>query len=99
MLKLDILTELANSSNLSEILNELGEYVTDEDEKISRLTITAVGKIAIKNASGVDEALEHLLSFFEFKRDYVTSESCIVIRDILRKYPERYEEVLPGLTS
>ena len=46
-----------------------------------------------------DEAIEHLLSFLDLELDHVTSESCIVIRDILRKYPERYEEILPGLHS
>jgi hypothetical protein len=47
----------------------------------------------------VDESLEHLLSFLDLKVEHITTESCIVVRDILRKFPERYEEVIPGFTK
>ena len=47
-IKLNILTDLATESSMSEILNELSEYVSDDNLDISRSTIQAIGKIAFK---------------------------------------------------
>jgi vesicle coat complex subunit len=32
-----------------------------------------------------------------FVSDYVTAQVCTMLKDILRKYPDRYEEVIPAL--
>jgi vesicle coat complex subunit len=96
-LKLSIITSLANDRNMSEIINELAEYVTDVDADIARTSIRSIGRIAIKIDLAADEAVEHLLSFLDLNMDYVTAETCIVLKDLLRKYPERYEEVIPAL--
>jgi len=92
ILKLDILTDIATESSMSEILNELSEYVGDENSEIGRATVRAIGNISSRLDAAIDESIEHLLSFFDLRLDHITSESCVVIRDILCKFPERYEE-------
>ena len=39
---------IASESNLGDLLNELGEYVTDIDTEISKKSIEALGQIALK---------------------------------------------------
>ncbi len=95
--KLSILTELANEKTLSDVINELSEYVTDVDAEVARQSIRGIGKIAVRVPAAVDDAIEHLLSFLNIGVDYVSAEACICVKDLLRKYPERYEEVIPAM--
>lgn len=97
--KLSIISSLVNNKNFSDILNELAEYVTDIDPDISRFAIRSMGKVAIKLDAAADESLEHLVSFLDLDVGHVTSETIIALKDLLRKYPHRYEEVLPSLTK
>jgi len=78
-------------------MTELAEYATDVDVEIARGAIRGISKIAIKIGGAVDEAIDHLLSFLDLNTNYVNAEACIAIKDLLRKYPERYEEVIPAL--
>lgn len=96
-LKLESLTLLANNTSFSDIMSELSEYVTDVDVDIARTSIRNIGSIAIKIDIAADEAIDHMLSFLDYNMDYVSAESVIVLKDLLRKYPERYEEVIPAL--
>lgn len=95
--KLQILTDLANEKTLSDVINELSEYVTDVDAEVARQSIRGIGKIAVRVPAAVDDAIEHLLSFLNIGQDYVSAEACICVKDLLRKYPERYEEVIPAM--
>jgi vesicle coat complex subunit len=96
-LKLDTLTLLANQANFSQILTELAEYVTDLDQEIVRGSIRNIGKIAMQLDAAADEAIDHMLTFLDYNNEIVSTESVIILKDLLRKYPERYEEVLPAL--
>jgi vesicle coat complex subunit len=96
-LKLQILGNIANASNVSDILMEISEYVTNLDVEISKQAIKTIGALAIKVEGCLGLATEHLLSFLDLSMDYVTSETCVVIKDILRKYPDEHENILPTL--
>eukprot|EP01006_Ploeotia_vitrea_P015670 TRINITY_DN4566_c0_g1_i1.p1 TRINITY_DN4566_c0_g1~~TRINITY_DN4566_c0_g1_i1.p1 ORF type:complete len:800 (-),score=468.60 TRINITY_DN4566_c0_g1_i1:107-2506(-) len=97
LLKLGILKNLANERNFGNIIDELGEYVTDVDSEIARKSIRCIADIAIKIDVAADAALQLLLELLDFNMDYVSDETCIVMKDLLRKFPERYEEVIPPL--
>jgi AP-4 complex subunit beta-1 len=96
-LKLSIITNLcsANINNQTDILAEIAEYVTDSDIEIGRYAIESIGKIAVQVPDGTDEACEHLISFLDLNLEHVTSQTLIVLKDVLRKYPDRYEEIIP----
>lgn len=98
-LKLDVLSSLANGKNFADILNELAEYVTDVNMEIARASIRNVGKILLRIPAAVDEAIEHLLGFLDLNIEYVSGESIIALRDLLRRYPERSEEIVPNLAN
>lgn len=48
MLKLEILSAIADESNAYDITTELTEYVTDIDEPLGRAAVKAVGRIALE---------------------------------------------------
>lgn len=85
--------------NFADILNELAEYVTDVNMEIARASIRNVGKISLRIPAAVDEAIEHLLGFLDLSIEYVSGESIVALRDLLRRYPERSEEIVPNLAN
>eukprot|EP00249_Psilotum_nudum_P021679 c28199_g1_i1 orf=558-3068(-) len=86
-LKLEMLTAVANESNTYEIVTELSEYAANIDAAIARESIRAVGKIALQQYD-VNAIVDRLLQFLEMEKDYVTAETLVLIKDLLRKYPQ-----------
>ncbi|CAK9325617.1 unnamed protein product [Citrullus colocynthis] len=86
-LKLEMLTAVANESNTYEIVTELCEYVANVDIPIARESIRAVGKIALQQYD-VNAIVDRLLQFLEMEKDYVTAEALVLVKDLLRKYPQ-----------
>ncbi|GMG99055.1 hypothetical protein Nepgr_000895 [Nepenthes gracilis] len=86
-LKLEMLTAVANENNTYEIVTELCEYAANVDIPIARESIRAVGKIALQQYD-VNAIVDRLLQFLEMEKDYVTAETLVLIKDLLRKYPQ-----------
>ncbi|MQL75158.1 hypothetical protein Taro_007510 [Colocasia esculenta] len=86
-LKLEMLTAIANESNTYEIVTELCEYAANVDVSIARESIRAVGKIALQQYD-VNAIVDRLLQFLEMEKDYVTAETLVLVKDLLRKYPQ-----------
>ena len=62
LLKLDILTNLANESNINTILRELQTYIVSSDKQFVGATIQAIGKCACQIAEITDSCLTGLVS-------------------------------------
>ncbi|XP_021597200.1 beta-adaptin-like protein A [Manihot esculenta] len=86
-LKLEMLTAVANETNTYEIVTELCEYAANVDIPIARESIRAVGKIALQQYD-VNAIVDRLLQFLEMEKDYVTAEALVLVKDLLRKYPQ-----------
>ncbi|XP_038699067.1 beta-adaptin-like protein A isoform X1 [Tripterygium wilfordii] len=86
-LKLEMLTAVANENNTYEIVTELCEYAANVDIPIARESIRAVGKIALQQYD-VNAIVDRLLQFLEMEKDYVTAEALVLVKDLLRKYPQ-----------
>ncbi|XP_010254119.1 PREDICTED: beta-adaptin-like protein A isoform X2 [Nelumbo nucifera] len=86
-LKLEMLTAVANESNTYEIVTELCEYAANVDVPIARESIRAVGKIALQQYD-VNAIVDRLLQFLEMDKDHVTAETLVLVKDLLRKYPQ-----------
>lgn len=89
--KIDILTALADPASAEHIVGELSEYVTDVDADISRRAIRAIGKIAVRVASTAEMIVGSLTTLLELDIDYVSTEAAVVMKDLVRKYPEQFE--------
>lgn len=96
MEKLDILVKMANERNISDLLNEFREYASEIDVEFVRKSVRAIGLCAIKAnlEHSAQRCVDLLLDLIQTKVNYVVQEAIIVIRDIFRKYPNKYESII-----
>jgi AP-1 complex subunit beta-1 len=92
--KLEILFRLANESNVDLMLSELKEYAQEVDVDFVRKAVRSIGRCAIKIESSADRCIASLVELIQSKVNYVVQEAIVVIRDIFRKYPNRYESII-----
>lgn len=62
-----------------------------------RKAVRSIGRLAIKVEAAADSCIEVLLSLIDTKVTYVVQEATIVTKDIFRRYPGRYEGIIPKL--
>lgn len=92
--KIEILTLVADSVSAEHIVSELSEYVTDIDAEISRRAVRAIGKIAVRVPSSAELIVSTLKGLLELDADYteyVGTEAAVVMKDLVRKYPEQFQ--------
>merc|ERR1719399_1435161 len=63
LLKLEILTAVANPTNLAEIMEEVAEYATNPDTSIARGGVNAIGGMGVKVPSCSGLVVEQLMKF------------------------------------
>ncbi|KAH0583923.1 hypothetical protein H2248_009512 [Termitomyces sp. 'cryptogamus'] len=95
--KLEIMYRLARTENANEVLAELQEYASEVDVDFVRKAVRSIGRLAIKVEAGADNCIQALLSLIDTKVSYVVQEAVIVIKDIFRRYPGKYEGIIPKL--
>ncbi|KAG0287106.1 beta-adaptin [Linnemannia gamsii] len=95
--KLEIIIRLCNDKNVDQILSELKEYASEVDVDFVRRAIRAIGRCAIIIEEASERCVNVLLDLINTKINYVVQEAIIVIKDIFRKYPQRYEAIIPTL--
>jgi len=74
-------------------------YSTEVDIDFVRKAVRSIGRLAIKVEAAADKSIEVLLGLLETKVSYVAQEAVIVIKDIFRRYPGKYEGIIPTLCS
>uniref|UniRef100_A0A674DTT8 AP complex subunit beta n=1 Tax=Salmo trutta TaxID=8032 RepID=A0A674DTT8_SALTR len=95
--KLDIMIRLASQANIAQVLAELKEYATEVDVDFVRKAVRAIGRCAIKVEQSAERCVSTLLDLIQTKVNYVVQEAIVVIKDIFRKYPNKYESVIATL--
>ena len=95
--KLEILIKLASIDNIQQILHELKEYTSEVDVEFVKKAVRAIGRCAIKLEKAAEKCVHVLWECVKSKVQYVVQESIIVIRDIFRKYPRKYEALLKDI--
>jgi AP-1 complex subunit beta-1 len=99
MEKLDILVKLVNDKNVEGVLLELKEYATEVDVEYVRRAVRTIGRCAIKLEVAAERCIKVLLQLIQTKVNYVVQEAIVVIKDIFRRYPNRYEAIIGVLCS
>ena len=94
-LKLEILAHIASPNNIQEIVNELSEYVTDVNAEIAKKSIRCFGTIIIRLTKMSKTVAAQLRNFLSLRISYVTTETVIVLKDILRKYRNFIDDFIP----
>ena len=95
--KLEIIIQLASERNIEPVLLEFKEYAREVDVEFVRKSVRAIGRCAIKLPRAAERCVNVLLELIQTKVNYVVQEAIIVIKDIFRKYPNRYESVIGKL--
>ncbi|XP_064612235.1 AP-1 complex subunit beta-1-like [Liolophura sinensis] len=95
--KLDIMIRLTNQANIAQVLAELKEYATEVDVDFVRKSVRAIGRCAIKVEQAAERCVSTLLDLIQTKVNYVVQEAIVVIKDIFRKYPNKYESIIATL--
>mmetsp|Transcript_9684 Transcript_9684/g.18175 ORF Transcript_9684/g.18175 Transcript_9684/m.18175 type:complete len:904 (+) Transcript_9684:167-2878(+) len=97
MEKLEIIIKLVSEKNIDQVLLELKEYATEVDVDFVRRSVSAIGRCAVKLERAAEKCIGVLLELIQTKVNYVVQESVIVIKDIFRRYPNRYESIIATL--
>eukprot|EP00927_Polykrikos_kofoidii_P013220 TRINITY_DN1574_c0_g1_i2.p1 TRINITY_DN1574_c0_g1~~TRINITY_DN1574_c0_g1_i2.p1 ORF type:complete len:906 (-),score=163.92 TRINITY_DN1574_c0_g1_i2:227-2944(-) len=95
--KVDIMVMLVADKNFEQVLLELKEYASGVDIDFVRKSVRSIGRVAVKLERACERAMSVLRELIETKVNYVVQEATVVIKDIFRKYPSRYEKVLEAL--
>ncbi|KAJ2216865.1 hypothetical protein EV179_000899 [Coemansia sp. RSA 487] len=95
--KLEIILSLTTEENARVVLTELVEYAREIDIDFVRKAVRSIGRIAIKIELAADRCVRALLDLIQTKVNYVVQEAIVVIRDVFRKYPNRYEAIIGTL--
>lgn len=93
------MVRLATEKNLDTLLSELREYASEADVDFVRKAIKAIGHCAVKLDAAAEKCVQALLDLIQTRITYVVQEAVVVLKDIFRKYPNRYEGVIPTLCS
>jgi len=97
MEKLEIVIRLASERNIDQVLLEFKEYATEVDVEFVRRAVRAIGRCAIKLDKSAERCIKVLLELIQTKVNYVVQEAVVVIKDIFRKYPNKYEGIIATL--
>merc|ERR1719481_2426117 len=96
-MKLEIMIRLTSQANIAQVLSELKEYATEVDVDFVRKSVRAIGRCAIKVEQSAERCVSTLLDLIQTKVNYVVQEAVVVIKDIFRKYPNKYESIIANL--
>ena len=97
MEKLDLMVQIVNDKNYESVLAELHEYAQEVDVEFVRKSIRSIGLTAIKVEAAAEKCIQILLQLIESQINYVVQEGIVVIKDIFRRYPNRYESIIAKL--
>jgi AP-1 complex subunit beta-1 len=95
--KLEIMIRLASEKNIDQILLEFKEYATEVDVDFVRRAVRAIGRCAVSLEQAAEKCINVLLDLIAGRVGYVVQECIVVIRDIFRRYPNRYERIIATL--
>lgn len=97
MEKLDLVVALASEKTVDQVLLELREYSTEVDVEFARKAVRAVGALAVRLEPAAERCVGVLLELVRTRVPYVVQEAVVVVRDVFRRYPGRYEAVIADL--
>lgn len=95
--KLEIIFLLASERNIGVVLRELRECTSEIDVQVATKSARAIGRLAIKIEPAAEACIEMLMELVATRVSYIVQEAVIAIRNIFRRYPNRYEGVISVL--
>ena len=82
---------------IAQVLSELKEYSTEVNVDFVTKSVRAIGRCVIKVEQSAERCVSTLLDLIQTKVNYVVQEAGVVIKDIFRKWPKKYESIISTL--
>jgi len=104
--KIEVMVQLANDQNITKVLDELKDGASEVDIDCVRKSVQAIGHCAIRLERAAVQCVDCLLELIKTHTaqnaantswtasSQLVQEAIIVIKDIFRKYPGRYEDII-----
>ncbi|XP_022071687.1 AP-3 complex subunit beta-2 isoform X4 [Acanthochromis polyacanthus] len=99
VLKLEVLTNLANETNISTILREFQTYIRSMDKDFVAATIQAIGRCATNIGEVRDTCLNGLVQLLSNRDELVVAESVVVIKKLLQMQPEKHSDIIKHMAK
>ncbi|KAJ7998317.1 hypothetical protein DPEC_G00221440 [Dallia pectoralis] len=99
VLKLEVLTNLANETNISTILREFQTYIKSMDKDFVAATIQAIGRCATNIGEVRDTCLNGLVQLLSNRDELVVAESVVVIKKLLQMQPEQHSDIIKHMAK
>ena len=99
ILKLEILTNLANSSNISSLLREFQSYINGSDAASVAATIQAIGRCAATITEVTETCLSGLVHLMSNKDPNVVAESVIEIKKLLQTEESEHVDIIVAMSK
>merc|ERR1719171_1383259 len=95
--KLEIMIRLVSDRTVDQVLLELKEYSQEVDVDFVRTAIKAVGRVAVKLENAAQRCVNVLLELIKARVPYVVQAAVVVVANIFRRHPNRYESIIGAL--
>ncbi|XP_067829468.1 AP-3 complex subunit beta-2 isoform X2 [Heptranchias perlo] len=99
VLKLEVLTNLANETNISTILREFQTYIKSQDKDFVAATIQAIGRCATNIDEVRDTCLNGLVQLLSNRDELVVAESVVVIKKLLQMQPSQHSDIIKHMAK
>ena len=99
-LKTQILPKLVNPDNAPDIVAELGEIVNVLNEKMARIAIRSMTRIACRDTGGpgcAESITRRLVDMLDLNVEHICSEAATALTSVLRKHPNLKSVLAPPL--
>lgn len=97
--KLEIIYLLANEQNAPVVFLELEEYATEVDVSMARKAVRAFGNLAVKLEAQAEECVNILEELVEAGMPYIVQEATVVFKNVVRRYPGRFDHVVDHIVK
>ncbi|KAG8516388.1 AP-3 complex subunit beta-2, partial [Galemys pyrenaicus] len=96
---LEVLTNLANETNIPTVLREFQTYIRSVDKDFVAATIQAIGRCATNIGRVRDTCLNGLVQLLSNRDELVVAESVVVIKKLLQMQPAQHGEIIKHLAK
>jgi AP-1 complex subunit beta-1 len=93
--KIEILVLVAEDRNAEAILNELKDYSNDMDMDLVTASVKAIGQIILKVNRSLQIAVRIVAEIIENGQPVALNSAIIIAKDIFRRFPNKYEKIIP----
>lgn len=97
--KIEILVLVAEDKNAEAILNELKDYSNDMDMDLVSASVKAIGQIILKVNKSLQSAVRIVAEIIENGQPVALNSAIIIAKDIFRRFPNKYEKIIPVIIA